>query len=200
MDYVNPSLGNGQFCSLVFGSNNATNGAGEVAFFKSASDSSNQLLLGFYGSHPLSIVANGYVGVGTSNPQYTLDVAGAVRMGQFGGTGSVSGGPCVRMSSGFVAATGGSLTFTPIESTQDNAVGVLHVFVKNANISSCELMGQQYYYLKANGIGATLAAIGSGPAVGTTITGATGSGTAGAVTITVGKTDCYIAWMHFYGC
>jgi hypothetical protein len=87
LEFINDQSYN-SLLSIVFGSNNVLNSAAELQYVLGASDTSNSRLnLGFYGNQPLTVTAYGSVGIGNSNPSYTLDVAGAARF-----TGNISKG------------------------------------------------------------------------------------------------------------
>lgn len=67
------------FKSILFGYANSGGNAGEIGFnYVSSGSGSNYLNIGFYGSRPLVVTYGGNVGIGITNPSYTLYASGNI--------------------------------------------------------------------------------------------------------------------------
>jgi hypothetical protein len=79
--------------NIAIGNNTTVDGLNSVAIgYGAKCTASNQVVIGSSGTSTFVLNSNGTVGIGTSNPQYTLDVAGSARIMENiqMGTGSTS--------------------------------------------------------------------------------------------------------------
>ncbi len=76
---LNSSLANAGSYAIALGKSSATDQQGEITFTYSSTVGLSNLSLGHYSSATiLNILSNGKVGIGNTNPSYTLDVTGSI--------------------------------------------------------------------------------------------------------------------------